>query len=109
MEKPNPQIGHLSFDQWTVLAQDDPEKFESERNKAIESLISSFPEERRLPVKQMQFRVERIRRKFKDDPFGCAQELFLEMRLSVSKLSVEWKKVSVCAVNACQSLESVSE
>ena len=43
------------------LAKSDPEQFESKRMEAIDRLIESMPEERKIHLRRLQWRVDRVR------------------------------------------------
>lgn len=77
--KKNPQTGKFTFDEWMHLAQNNPEQFELERKKVIDSVIEQCPEAQQLKLKQIQFRIDGIRRKYKKNGLVCAQVLCAEM------------------------------
>ena len=51
----------LDFNLWMSMAQNDPEKFELMRLEAIDELIESVPEDRRIHLRRLQWRIDRIR------------------------------------------------
>ena len=87
MKKLNPQIGEYSFDEWKELAKSNPQLFECEYSKAIDSYIESRPDDSQHKLRQLQFRVDGIRRKFKRNPYICAQELNQLMMNSLHDLN----------------------
>jgi len=85
-QKLNPQIGNLNFDQWKHLAENDPKNFELERTKLIESELKKFPPEQQLRLRQLQFRCDGVRRKYKHNGLVSAQKMYDQMQASFSEL-----------------------
>lgn len=54
------------FDDMVRLYQEDPETFEAEAKEAVESYISSVPEECQQRLRQLQWKIDNELRKFKD-------------------------------------------
>jgi len=84
--KDNPQIGNLNFDEWMHLAKNNPEKFELERKKLVESELEKFPPERQLKLRQLQFRCDGLRRKYKHNGLVSAQKMYGQMQESFVEL-----------------------
>ena len=55
------QVKEWDFDVWMNLARNDPEKFEALRRQAIDRLIEAAPEDRKLHLRRLQWRVDRVR------------------------------------------------
>lgn len=55
------QAKEWDFDVWMNLARNDPEKFEVLRIQAIEKLIEAASEERKIHLRRLQWRVDRVR------------------------------------------------
>lgn len=83
----NPMIGFFTFDEWKDLAKNNPKIFESERRLLIESAINRTEGPRRLRLQQLQFRIDGIRRKYKNNPQYCAQKISDEMYKSLVSLN----------------------
>lgn len=92
-EQLNPQIGDYSFNEWIWLANNNPEKFELERKKAIESTIEGLPDERQHSLRQLQFRIDGQRRKYKHNGLISAQKMYDEMWASFIDLNEALKGV----------------
>lgn len=76
MQKRNPQIGERTFEDWVKLNKENPELFEKERLKTINSEIAKFPAKNQLKANQLQFVIDGVRRKYKNLPLVCTKELF---------------------------------
>lgn len=50
------------FDEWMMLAKNDPEKFEEERRKRIELFFNNVPEERLQRLKGLQWQIDQTRK-----------------------------------------------
>lgn len=83
----NPVTGKYTFDEWASLSQNDPKKFELERKKMIDSFIEEAPEENRLELQQLQFKIEGVRRKYKKNALVSTQKVFTEMWSCFSDLN----------------------
>jgi len=83
---PNPQIGDHRFDEWIRLEKEEPEKFEQERKKTIEAVIQESPEEKQLRLRQLQFRIDGLRRKYKHNGLVSTQKIYEEMMSSFADL-----------------------
>jgi hypothetical protein len=59
------------FNQWATLAETDPTAFESMRRDLIERLIESAPEERRLRLRRLQWRIDQERALAKSPLGAC--------------------------------------
>ena len=55
------QVKEWDFDVWMNLAKTDPEKFERLRTQAIDALIEAASEHRKLHLRRLQWRVDRVR------------------------------------------------
>ena len=55
------QVKQWDFDAWMNLARNDPEKFEALRTQAIDELIEAASEERKIHLRRLQWRVDRVR------------------------------------------------
>jgi|AntRauTorckE6833_2_1112554.scaffolds.fasta_scaffold11687_4 predicted RNase H-like nuclease (RuvC/YqgF family) len=82
----NPQIGNLTFDEWMQLAKNNPEEFELKRQKMIESEIEKSPSERQLRLRQLQFRCDGLRRKYKHNAQVSAEKMYRQMQESFNEL-----------------------
>lgn len=83
----NPKIGGYSFEELQKLAESDPEKFEQERTRIINSFLETVPEEKRLKLRQLQFRVDGVRRKYIKNGLACTQKMYDEMLISFYELN----------------------
>ena len=61
----------FDFDGWVQLASEDPEAFEQRRRQEISQLISSAPEDSRMRLERLQFRIDGIRRQSGSHLGGC--------------------------------------
>ncbi len=52
----------FDFDYWMKLAQSDPKKFEDKRRETVEELIHSMPEQYHRRLRQLQWKIDAIRR-----------------------------------------------
>jgi len=71
-----------SFDYWKELAERDPELFEKKRKEEIDRQIaklSAGSKKRELSLKQLQFRIDGVRHRYKD-PLVSMVKLNLLMR-----------------------------
>ncbi len=59
------------WEKWVELAREDPERFESERAAAIEELIMSQPVQSRKRSRQLQWKVDAIRRTSPNSLASC--------------------------------------
>lgn len=55
------QVKQWDFDVWMNLARNHPERFEALRMEAIDELIESAPDERKLHLRRLQWRIDRVR------------------------------------------------
>ncbi len=55
------QAKYRDFDVWMKLARNNPEQFEELRHEAIEDFIASVPEERKIHLRRLQWRIDRVR------------------------------------------------
>jgi hypothetical protein len=56
----------IDYELLSKLYKDDPEEFEHERKRLLESYFDSLPEERQLKARQIQWQIEAELRKYKD-------------------------------------------
>lgn len=54
------------FDTWMHLAQQDPERFEALRAEAIERVIDSVTEDRKIHLRRLQWRIDQVRDRSKN-------------------------------------------
>ncbi len=51
----------FDFDEWAILAADDPAAFEAHRAALIEAFIDSTPRERQQRLRRLQWKIDRTR------------------------------------------------
>ena len=68
------QVKEWDFDVWMQLAQNDPEKFEALRAEAIAEVIDSVSGERRMHLRRLQWRIDRVRERAKT-PMAATMEI----------------------------------
>jgi hypothetical protein len=56
----------IDYELLSKLYKDDPEEFERERKRILESYFDSLPEERQKKARQIQWQIEGELRKYKD-------------------------------------------
>lgn len=59
------------WERWVELAREDPEKFEKERSAAIENLIMSQPERHRHRSRQLQWKINAVRKTSPNALYSC--------------------------------------
>ncbi len=64
----------FDFEYWAKLWQDDPEAFEGERIRVIESIIAAAPAENRPRLRRFQWRID-IERRRSRTPYQAYQRL----------------------------------
>ncbi len=71
----SPQSGspNIDFEEWSALAQSDPDAFETRRARAIEEFIGSVPVERRERLRRLQWRIDQLRRTSKTPLAACVR------------------------------------
>lgn len=63
----------IDFDDWSRLAAQDPEGFEKRRSEVLEDFIRRAPEERRLRLRRLQWRVDRARERAPTPLSACVK------------------------------------
>lgn len=53
---------HIDFEKWSDLASSNPEAFERKRQTTVDHFICSFPEKRQQNLRQLQWRIDGVRR-----------------------------------------------
>ncbi len=74
MQKPNPPVGSMTFDELTAL-RDDPERFEAARRRLIDEAMQTYSHKAvdGLPsVEQFQFRIDAFKQTHKH-PLVCME------------------------------------
>jgi len=66
-----PEELHIDFDEWSQLAQDNPEAFEQRRLAVIASTIASAPHCRRQRLQGLQWRIDQTRRRASSPMGAC--------------------------------------
>lgn len=61
----------FDFDDWANLAHQDPEAFEARRAELIEEFLAAQPEERRLRLRRLQWRIDRERERSRTPLAAC--------------------------------------
>ena len=64
-------IKDFDFDQWVRLAQEDPDRFEEIRQKKIDGIIESVPEEFRNRIRGLQWQIDQMRQTAKNPMASC--------------------------------------
>ena len=65
------RFSQFNFDEWMALAQNDPQKFESERMRVMESAIAEAPQHLQHKLRCLQWRIDMERRKHSNALAGC--------------------------------------
>lgn len=81
-----------SFDELLLLHQRDPDAFEAYRKGIIEDFISMVPEERQQKLRQLQWKIDGVRRKH-HNPMGATIALHRMMLESINDLCDLWQQV----------------
>lgn len=63
----------IDFDAWTALAQRDPGAFEQRRAEVIEDFLQQIPADRQLPLRRLQWRIDRTRERAANPMSACIQ------------------------------------
>lgn len=61
----------MDFEHWRELARSDPEGFERQRQAAIEAAINRAPEERRIRLQRLQWRIDQVRGRASNPLAAC--------------------------------------
>lgn len=59
------------WEKWVELAREDPEKFERERSNTIENLIMSQPARQRHRSRQLQWKIDAVRKTSPNALYAC--------------------------------------
>lgn len=51
----------FDFEEWAKLAEQDPDRFEARRARTLTAAIERVPEDRRLMLERLQWKVDRVR------------------------------------------------
>lgn len=70
---PTGPSNQFDFEKWSELAQSNPAAFEQRRLEAIESFLQEIPPERRLPLRRLQWRIDRTRERAPNPMSACIQ------------------------------------
>ena len=63
---------NIDFAEWAELASSDPEAFEKQRARLVESFICSVPtESRRIRLRRLQWKIDAIRQRSKSSLGAC--------------------------------------
>lgn len=63
----------IDFDAWAALAQRDPRAFEQRRAEVIEDFLQQVPPDRQLPLRRLQWRIDRTRERAPNPMSACIQ------------------------------------
>lgn len=63
----------FDFDQWTKIAQQEPEKFEAMRRQMIDDLIAQAPEHLKPRIAGLQWQIDQIRNQAGNPMAACLQ------------------------------------
>lgn len=63
----------IDFDAWAALAQRDPRAFEQRRAEVIEDFLQQIPPDRQLPLRRLQWRIDRTRERAPNPLSACIQ------------------------------------
>lgn len=77
---PNPYLRTLDFDQWSLLARQDPERFEAMRAEMIEELLAAASEKYQRRLRGLQWQIDQVRARSSNPMAAC---------LSLSKMMWE--------------------
>ena len=75
----------LDFDEWMMLAKNDPEKFEEKRRKRIEAFFNNVPEDKVQRLRGLQWQIDQTR-KLASTPMASCIAISNMMWDSVSRL-----------------------
>lgn len=95
-EQQNPADNEPDFDALMSLAMNDPEAFEAERRKYIESFLDSVPEDKRPRLQGLQWKVDQVR-KLAKTPMASCIAISNMMKESLSKL--RFQQIRLLAVS----------
>jgi len=73
------------FDEWMMLAKQDPDKFEEKRRKRIEAFFNNVPEEKLQRLRGLQWQIDQTR-KLASSPMASCIAISNMMWDSVSRL-----------------------
>lgn len=76
----------FDFDDWMTLAQEDPDTFEAMRKRCIDEFINQVPEEKRVRLRGLQWRIDQTR-KINKTPLASCIAISNMMWDSLSKLN----------------------
>lgn len=83
--KANESRSRLDFDEWMNLAKSDPDEFEVQRRKQIESFFENIPAEKQQRLKGLQWKIDQTR-KLANSPMASCIELSNMMWDSANRL-----------------------
>lgn len=63
----------IDFDDWSQLAARDPDGFERRRSEVLEEFIQQAPENRRLRLRRLQWRIDRARERAPTPLAACVK------------------------------------
>lgn len=93
------------FDEWMMLAKNDPDKFEEQRRKRIELFFNNVPEEKLQRLKGLQWQIDQTR-KLAGSPMASCIAISNMMWDSVSRLQEhQYELVSLATGKAARPLK----
>lgn len=91
-EQQNPTALELNFDELVSLALNDPDAFEEERCRYIESFLDSVPQEKRKRLLGLQWQIDQVR-KLARTPMASCIAISNMMKESLEKLKTQHFKL----------------
>ena len=65
------QTNNFDFEEWSLLASNDPETFEQRRQDCIEKFINRYPDSRQKRLRGLQFRIDMERKRARTPMAAC--------------------------------------
>ncbi len=68
----------MGFEEWSALAEDDPQGFERLREKVISDFLEHIPEQQQLRLRRLQWRIDQVRDR-SSNPMSATLDLYSMM------------------------------
>lgn len=94
----------LDFDEWMMLAKNDPDKFEEQRRQRIESFFNNVPEDKIQRLRGLQWQIDQAR-KLASTPMASCIAISNMMWESVNRLQEQQYELVNLATGKAQKPE----
>lgn len=69
---------NMGFEEWSALAEDDPQAFEQLRKEVISDFLDHIPEHQQLRLRRLQWRIDQVRDR-SSNPMSATLDLYSMM------------------------------